>query len=173
MFPLLALTAAKVGSNLLNNAVSNSGNKKSGETSDADKKLAFAQLMAKVANNPQIKAAEFLNGQGIHNRTDAESTISQLSQKILQSSELSSITGGRPDSFDLKFLPDGNVSIKTADGREQIVQLEGSSKQSALDSFKIIENMKTAFPQNGTSQASHEAGGTLHIVPGGKSTLSA
>jgi len=114
-----------------------------------------------------------LNGQGIHNQSDAESTINQLSQKILQSPELSAITGGRPDSFDLKFLPDGNVSIKTADGREQIVQLKGASKQSALDSFKIIENMKTAFPQMGASLASHEAGGTLHVVPGGKSTLSA
>jgi len=59
MFPLLALTAAKVGSNLLSNVAANTGNIKSGEASDADKKLAFAKLMAKVANNPQIKSAEF------------------------------------------------------------------------------------------------------------------
>ena len=173
MFPLLALTAAKVGSNLLSNAAA-SASEKSQAAPDAvaAKKMAFAQMMAKVANNPQLKSADYLSGQGINRRSDAEMTINQLSQKIIQSPEVSAITSGRSDAFDLKFLPDGNVSITTNDGREQVVKLDGALKESAQQALKIIENVKIAYPQSGVSMTSHQPGGTLRIIPGGTATLS-
>ena len=172
MYPLLAIAAAKVGSNLLSNAatnITNNANAASEANANAAKKVAFAQMMAKVASSPEVKNADFLHSQGIGNRGDAEFTLNQISQKILQSPEVSAITGGRSEAFDLKFLPDGNVSVKTADGVEHIVNLEGNLKETSQNALQIMESVKVAYPK-GTCGAD-QGQGYLHIVPGGRSTL--
>ncbi|MCX6973680.1 MAG: hypothetical protein NTZ94_05145 [Verrucomicrobia bacterium] len=174
MFPLLALTAAKVGSNLLSNAATNAGdNAKAASEANANaaKKAAFAQMMAKVASSPQVKNANFLQGQGIGNRGDAEMTLNQISQKILQSPEVSAITGGRSEAFDLKFLSDGNVSVKTADGVEHVVNLEGNLKETSQKALQIMDSVKVAYPHGPGGMNQGTNAGYLHIVPGGRSTL--
>lgn len=174
MFPLLAIAAAKVGSNLLSNAANNiADNAKAASEANANaaKRAAFAQVMAKVASSPQVKNADFLQGQGIDNRSDAEMTLNEISQKILQSPEVSAITGGRSEAFDLKFLPDGNVSLKTADGVEHIVNLEGNLKENSQKALQIMESVKIAFPQGSGSMNLGPNAGYMHIVPGSRSTL--
>ena len=171
MFPLLAIAAAKVGSNLLSNAATNVTDNTKGASEANAKKAAFAQMMAKVTSSPQFKNSEFLHGQGIGNRSDAEMTLNQISQKILQSPEVSAITGGRSEAFDLKFLPDGNVSVKTADGVEHIVSLEGNLKETSQKALQIMESVKVAYPQTAGSADKGPNAGYLHIVPGGRSTL--
>ena len=172
MYPLLAIAAAKLGSNLVNNVATNiADNAKA--ASDANtttaKKAAFAEMMAKVAASPIAKNTDFLRGEGITSRADAESALHQISQKILQSPEVSAITGGGTGAIDLKFLPDGNVSVKTADGTDHIVSLEGNLKENSQKAHQIMESVKVAFSQN-TSSA-NKGPGHLHIVPGGRSTL--
>ena len=174
MFPLLAIAAAKVGSNLLSNAATNVTDNSKGASeanANAAKKAAFAQMMAKVTSSPQFKHSEFLHGQGIGNRSDAEMTLNQISQKILQSPEVSAITGGRSEAFDLKFLPDGNVSVKTADGVEHIVSLEGNLKETSQKALQIMESVKVAYPQGAGGLNQGPNAGYMHIVPGGRATL--
>ena len=174
MLPLLALAAAKVGSNLLSNAATNiTDNAKAASEANANaaKKAAFDQMMAKVASSPEFKNAEFLQGQGIRNRGDAEMTLNHFSQKILQSPEVSAVTGGRSEAFDLKFLPDGNVSVKTADGVEHVVSLEGNLKETSQKALQIMESAKVAFPKGSGTMNQGPNAGYMHIVPGGRSTL--
>jgi hypothetical protein len=172
MYPLLAIAAAKLGSNIINNVAANvaanvADNAKATSESNAAKKAAFDQMMAKVAASPKAKNTDFLRGEGIASRADAELALHQISQKILQSPEVSAISGG--GAIDLKFLPDGNVSVKTADGTERVVSLEGNLKENSQKAHQIMESVKVAFSQN-TSSA-NKGPGHLHIVPGGRSTL--
>jgi hypothetical protein len=170
MYPLLAIAAAKIGSNIINNVAANvADNAKATSESNAAKKAAFDQMMAKVAASPKAKNTDFLRGEGITSRADAESILHQISQKILQTPEVSAITGGGTGAIDLKFLPDGNVSVKTADGTERVVSLEGNLKENSQKAHQIMESVKVAFSQN-TSSA-NKGPGHLHIVPGGRSTL--
>jgi hypothetical protein len=174
MYPLLAIAAAKIGSNIINNVAANvaanvADNAKATSESNAAKKAAFDQMMAKVADSPKAKNTDFLRGEGITSRADAESILHQISQKILQTPEVSAITGGGTGAIDLKFLPDGNVSVKTADGTERVVSLEGNLKENSQKAHQIMESVKVAFSQN-TSSA-NKGPGHLHIVPGGRSTL--
>ena len=170
MYPLLAIAAAKLGSNIINNVAANvADNAKATSESNAAKKAAFDQIMAKVAASPKAKNTDFLRGEGITSHADAESTLHQISQKILQAPEVSAITGGGTGAIDLKFLSDGNVSVKTADGAEHVVSLEGNLKETSQKAHQIMESVKVAFSQN-TSSA-NKGLGHLHIVPGGRSTL--
>jgi len=77
--------------------------------------------------------------------------------------------GGGSGAIDLTFLPDGNVSVKTADGADHVVNLEGNLKETSQKAHQIMESVKVAFSQN-TSSA-NKGLGHLHIVPGGRSTL--
>ena len=168
MYPLLAIAAAKLGSNIINNVAANvADNAKATSESNAAKKAAFDQMMAKVAASPKAKNTDFLRGEGITSRVDAESALHQISQKILHSPEVSAISGG--GAIDLKFLPDGNVSVKTADGTDHIVSLEGNLKETSQKAHQIMESVKVAFSQNTSS--TNKGPGHLHIVPGGRSTL--
>ena len=170
MYPLLAVAAAKLGSNIINNVAANvADNAKATSESNAAKKAAFDQMMAKVAASPKAKNTDFLRGEGITSRADAESILHQISQKILHSPEVSAISGGGIGAIDLKFLADGNVSVKTTDGTEHVVSLEGTLKETSQKAHQIMESVKVAFSQN-TSSA-NKGPGHLHIVPGGRSTL--
>jgi hypothetical protein len=172
MYPLLAIAAAKLGSNLVNNVATNiADNAKAASDANttAVKKAAFAEMMAKVAASPKAKTTEFLRGEGIASRADAELALHQISQKILQSTEVSAITGGGSGAFDLKFLSDGNVSVKTADGVEHSVSLDGKLKETSQKAHQIMESVNVAFPQNSSGMDNDQ--GHLHIVPGGRTTL--
>ncbi len=172
MYPLLAIAAAKLGSNLVNNVATNiADNAKAASDANttAAKKAAFAEMMAKVASSPIAKNTDFLRGEGITSRADAESTLHQISQKILQSTEVSAITGGGSGAFDLKFLSDGNVSVKTADGVEHSVSLDGTLKGTSQKAHQIMESVNVAFPQNSSGMDNDQW--HLHIVPGGRTTL--
>ena len=170
MYPLLAIAAAKIGSNIINNVAANvADNAKATSESNAAKKAAFDQMMAKVAASPKAKNTDFLRGEGITSRADAESILHQISQKILQSPEVSAITGGGTGAIDLKFLPDGNVSVKTAEGTERVVSLEGNLKENSQKAHQIMESVKVAFSQNTSS--TNKGPGHLHSGPGGRSTL--
>ena len=170
MYPLLAIAAAKLGSNIINNVAANvADNAKATSESNAAKKAAFDQMMAKVAASPKAKNTDFLRGEGIASRADAELALHQISQKILQSPEVSAITGGGSGAFDLKFLSDGNVSVKTADGVEHSVSLDGKLKETSQKAHQIMESVNVAFPQNSSGMDNDQ--GHLHIVPGGRTTL--
>lgn len=171
MNPLLALTAARVGSNLLNNLSNNVGGAKNAPSPEEAKKAAFAQMIAKAANTPQARHARALDAKGIASRSDAESSIHQMAQKILQSPEVSKVLDGRLEGFELRFLPDGNVAVKNADGSEKIFTLDGQLKDTAKEAVAIMESVKIAYPQIGSHQVASEPGGSLRIVPGTPSTL--
>lgn len=171
MNPLLAITAAKLGSNILGSIAGNSPEKSAGPTPAEVKKAAFAQVLAQAANTPEFKSKQRLSAEGIGSRSDVEMTLQQMSQKILQSPEVAKALDGSSEPFDLKFLPDGNVSIKKADGSEKIFKLDGSLKETAQKAVSIIENAKIAYPSGLAN--SKEAGGCLRIVPGSKATLQA
>lgn len=169
MNPLLAITAAKVGSNLLNNLAQNvSGAKKTSPEADI-RKAEFTKMMIAAANTPKAIAHRELSANGIGGRGDAETQLQHIAQKILQSSEVGKSIDGKPEAFELKFLPGGKVAIKNADGREKVFELEGDLAQSAQKAFDIIEKVKIAYPQNGG--VSGEPGGSLRMVPGAGCSL--
>ena len=169
MNPLLAITAAKLGSNILGSIAGNSSEK--APSAAEMKKAAFAQVLAKATNTPEYKNMQRLSAEGIGSRSDVEMTLQQMSQKILQSPEIAKALEGGAESFDLKFLPDGNVALKKADGTERIFKLDGTLKETAQKAVSIIESAKIAYPSGVAS--SKEPGGSLHIVPGSKATLHA
>ena len=169
MNPLLAITAAKLGSNILGSIAGNSADK--GPSAAEMKKAAFAQVLAKATNTPEYKNTQRLSAEGIGSRSDVEMTLQQMSQKILQSPEIAKALEGGAEAFDLRFLPDGNVALKKADGSEQIFKLEGNLKETAQKAVSIIESAKIAYPSGIPS--SKEVGGSLRIVPGAKATLQA
>jgi hypothetical protein len=169
MNPLLAITAAKVGSNLLNNLAQNvSGAKKTSPEAEI-RKAEFTKMMIAAANTPKAIAHRELSANGIGGRGDAETQLQHIAQKILQSSEVGKSIDGKPEAFELKFLPGGKVAIKNADGREKVFELEGDLAQSAQKAFDIIEKVKIAYPQNGG--VSGEPGGSLRMVPGAGCSL--
>lgn len=171
MNPLLAITAARVGSNILNNLSNSVGSSKNAPSPEDAKNAAFAQMIAKAANTPQAKHSRALDAKGIANRSDAEASLNQMAQKILQSPEVSKALGGRAETFELRFLPDGNVAIKKADGSEEIFSLDGQLQDTAKEAVAIIESVKVAYPQSGSTTQSTEPGGSLRIVPGGRASL--
>ena len=169
MNPLLAITAAKLGSNILGSIAGNSAEK--APSAAEMKKAAFAQVLAKATNTPEYKNIQRLGAEGIGSRSDVEMTLQQMSQKILQSPEIARALEGSSEPFDLKFLPDGNVALKKADGSEKIFKLDGNLKETAQKAVSIIESAKIAYPSGLAS--SKEPGGSMHIVPGAKATLQA
>jgi len=171
MNPLLAITAARVGSNILNNLSNPVGSSKNTPSPEDAKKAAFAQMIAKAANTPQAKHTRALDAKGIASRSDAESSVNQMAQKILQSPEVSKALGGGAEAFELRFLPDGKVAVKSADGSEEIFSLDGQLQQTAKEAVAIIESVKIAYPQAASTTASSEPGGSLRIVPGGRASL--
>jgi len=171
MNPLLAISAAKVGSQLLNNLVGNKPAESQAAPSPADaKKAAFAQMMAKVASTPKFQHTQLLSAEGISSRTDAESKLGKMATGILNSPEISKFLGGKSEGFDLKFNPDGTVTVKKADGTERTFALEGNDREAARKAVAIIESAKVAFSENGAAP-SGEPGGSLRISPGEKATL--
>lgn len=171
MNPLLAITAARVGSNILNNLSNNVGAAKGGPSPEDAKKAAFAEMIAKAANTPQAKHTRALDAKGIASRSDAEGTLNQMAQKILQSPEVSKVLGGRSEAFELRFLPDGSVAVKKADGTEETFKLDGQLQETAKEAVAIIESVKIAYPQSGSPSNQAEPGGSLRIVPGGRASL--
>ena len=169
MNPLLALTAAKVGNNLLNNLAKNiSGNQKASPEAEI-RKAEFNKMMIAAANTPKARAHRELSADGIGGRGDAESQLQHIAQQILQSSEVGKSIDGKPEAFELKFLPGGKVAVKNADGQEKIFELKGEMAQSAQNAFDIIEKVKIAYPQNGAG--SGEPGGSLRMIPGAGCSL--
>jgi hypothetical protein len=163
MNPLLAITAAKVGNNILNNVAKNiSGGQKTSPEAEI-RKAEFNKMMIAAANTPKAIAHRELSANGIGGRGDAES------QQILQSSEVGKSIDGKSEAFELKFLPGGKVSVKNADGQVKIFELKGEMAQSAQKAFDIIEKVKIAYPQNGAG--SGEPGGSLRMIPGAGCSL--
>ncbi|MEI8292720.1 MAG: hypothetical protein WCG66_01895 [bacterium] len=170
MNPLLAITAARLGSNILGRIAGNSENDTNKATSPAEmKKAAFAQILTKATSTPEYKSLKRLSAEGIGSRSDVEMTLQQMSHKILQSPEIAKALEGSSEPYDLTFLPDGNVKLKKADGTERTFQLDGNLKETAQKAVSIIENAKIAFSEGLASTKG--IGGTLHIVPGSKTTL--
>ena len=169
MNPLLAITAAKVGSNLLNNLAQNVSGGPKISPEEEIRKAEFTKMMIAAANTPKARAHRELSADGIGGRSDAETQLQHIAQKILQSSEVGKSIDGKPDAFELKFLPGGKVAIKHADGREKIFNLQGDLAQSAEKAFDIIEKVKIAYPQSGG--ASGEPGGSLRMIPGAGCSL--
>lgn len=169
MNPLLAITAAKVGSNLLNNLAQNvSGNKKSSPEAEI-RRAEFNKMMIEAANTPKARASRELSANGIGGRGDAETQLQHIAKQILQSSEVGKGLDGKSEAFELKFLPGGKVAIKNADGRESVFELQGDLAKSAQKAFDIIERVKLAYPQQGAG--SGEPGGSLRMVPGAGCSL--
>lgn len=169
MNPLLALTAARFSSNLLNNIGGNASGAQAGPTAKEIQKAEFTRMMLAAANTPQARTTRELSANGIGSSADAETQLHHLAQKILQSSELGKELDGKPEAFELKFLQGGKVALKTANGAEKIFQLEGDLADSSKKAFDLIEQLKIAFPKS--HNASSEPGGTLRIVPGAGSSL--
>jgi hypothetical protein len=169
MNPLLAITAAKLGSQLLGNLAGNNQSQPAQAAADA-KKAAFAEMMAKVTSTPKFQHTKLLSAEGISNRADAESQLDKISNGILNSPEISKFLGSKSEGFDLRFNANGSVTIKKADGTERTFSLEGNDLESARKAVAIIESTKIAFAQNGAAPSS-EPGGSLRISPGAKGTL--
>lgn len=170
MNPLLAISAAKLGSQLLNNLAGNKPSESQAAPSPADaKKLAFAQMMAKATATPKFRHTQLLAAEGISSRSDAASQLDKMATGILNSPEISRFLGGKPESFDLRFNPDGSITLKKADGSEKTFALEGQDRETARKAVAIIESTKIAFSDQ--AAPSPEPGGTLHISPGAKATL--
>jgi hypothetical protein len=169
MNPLLALTAARVGNNVLNGMANNLAGNAQAPTAKDLQKAEFTKMMLAAANAPQARTARELGANGIGCHGDAEKQLQQIAQKILQSSELGKELDGKSEAFELKFLADGKVSLKSADGTEKVFELEGDLAHSARQAFDLIEKVKIAFPKAGV--AATEPGGTLRMVPGAGATL--
>lgn len=169
MNPLLALTAARVGSNLLNSMAGNAAGAQAAPSAKEIQKAEFTRMMLAAANTPQARASRELSANGIGSPADAESQLHHLAQKILQTSEVGKELDGKTEAFELKFLAGGKVALKTADGAEKIFLLEGDLADSSKKAFELIEQLKVAFPKS--HGASTEPGGTLRMVPGAGSSL--
>ena len=81
MNPLLALTAAKVGNNLLNNLAKNiSGGQKTSPEAEI-RKAEFNKMMIAAANTPKARAHRELSADNIGGRSDGSRNFSTSRSK--------------------------------------------------------------------------------------------
>lgn len=161
MIPLLAIAGARIGASVLQNVAENVMHKKeAAPRADAAQQTQFAEVLARVAASPQVQQARFLRSEGIQDRADAEARLGEIAQQLAQSPGVREATAGSSRAFDLRVTANGDVEVRSADGRVRTLQLSGDDKALAVKARQILEALGSA-PQAGSAH------GVLHVTPGG------
>jgi hypothetical protein len=160
MIPLLAIAGARIGANILQNVAENVVTKKTAEPASAAQQAQFSELLARAAASRPVQEARFLRSEGIQDRADAEARLNEIAQQIAQAPEIREATAGSTAAFDLRVKSDGEIEVRTADGRIRTVALSEEGKALAAKVRRILEAMGSAPQTNSTH-------GVLHITPGG------
>jgi len=174
MFPILAIAAANVGRNLIQNA-SAQINKPPAQATDP---AAFQKFLLKAASSPEVQKASFFSSERIHNTADAQQRLSDYGSRIMQDPEVQKAVAGNSGAVEMRFSPDGVVSIKTSDGRQRTVHLQGDAKAAAQKAEIVSASLKTATqpalaaPLSAPAPSGVPQASGIRIVPGsGTSTL--
>ncbi len=171
MLPILAIAAANIGRNLLQSAASGPVNRTPDPAKETDP-AAFQKLLQQVSASPEVQKASFLASEGISNTTDAQQKLGDLGARIMQDPGVQKAIAGSNSAVEMRFLADGSVSIKTSDGRQKTVEVQGDAKVAASKASRIVKIMQSADGSaGGAAGVALTPGGTskelgIRIVPG-------
>jgi hypothetical protein len=166
MLPLLAITAANVGRNLLQSAAAGPAAQAQPKASEADP-AAFQKFLQKAAATPGVQKAAVLASEGIRTTADAQTKMGDYGARIMQDPEVRKAVAGDSGEVEMRFLSGGMVSIKTSDGREKTVTLGGDAKVSAQKAERILKSLGTgASPATSVFATNLAVGPGIRLKPG-------
>ena len=172
MLPLLAIAGANIASNTLLPAASRILSPGSQQKTDGVDQATFQKLLAnKIASSPEAQKASFMSSEGIQDTTGAQQRLGDYGARILQDPQVQKAVGGGGRAVEMRFLADGSVSIKTADGMEKAVTLQGDAKVAAQKAARVLQIMQ-ASPHSGFAASTIGIAGTpqmpgIKVTPGG------
>ena len=170
MLPLLAIASANVARNLLHSA-SGQMNKAPEQNAGTDPAV-FQKLLQQVTASPEVQKAEFLASEGIIDTTDAERRLADFGARILQDPGVRSAVAGSSGPVEMRFLPDGSVAIKTSDGLQKTVKVEGDANIAAGKALLVVKYLQSGDrPGLGLISAGQDLRGTpqafgIKVIPG-------
>lgn len=144
MLPLLAIAGANLARNLIQPVATQIISPAGQPQSDAADPAAFQKVLLKACASPEVQKASFLNSEGIHDTTDAQQKLADYGARIRQDPAVQKAVAGNCDAIEMRFLPDGSVSIKTSDGRQTTVNLKGDAKEAARKAALVVGSLQTA-----------------------------
>jgi hypothetical protein len=144
MLPLLAIAGSNLAKNLLQPAAAQGGAPAGQPRTDAAAPAEFQKFLQRVSASPEVQKASFLTSEGIHNTADAGHRLADYGARILQDPAVKKAAAGNSDAIEMRFLPGGSVCIKTSDGRETTVTLNGDAKEAARKASLVVGSLQTA-----------------------------
>lgn len=160
MTPLLAITAGRVGAQVLQNVAENVLAKPA-PAAPATDGASFQDVLARVAASPSAQRVRLLAREGIASGADAEARLGEIAHALTADPQLASLLGRDGATFEMRVGRDGEIHVRTADGRSRTVRLDGENGDLALRAGRILE----ALAGEGGKPA------TLRVTPGGATRL--
>jgi hypothetical protein len=133
---------------------------------DAADPAAFQKFLQRVSASPDVKKASFLTSEGIHDPADAQQKLADYGARILQDPAVQQAVAGNSGAIEMRFLPDGSTSIKTSDGRQTTVNLDGDAKEAARKAALVVGSLQTASHPVPSAPASAAKAPGIWITPG-------
>ena len=143
MLPLLAIAGANLARNLLQPAAAPAVSPAGQPNADATDPAAFQKFLQKVSASPEVQKASFLTSEGIRNTTDAQQRLADYGARVMRDPAVQKAVAGSSDAIEMRFSPDGSVSVKTSDGRETTVNLKGDAKEAARKAALVVGSLQT------------------------------
>ena len=172
MLPLLAIAGANVASNIALPAISQVLSPKSPSQAGKVDSATFQQMLAnKIASSPDAQKSIFMKSLGISDITSARQRLGEFGTRILQDPGVQKALGGNTGPVEMRFSPDGTVAIKTANGQEKTVSLQGDAKVAGQKAAQVLQIMQSA-PHGGMTPTMSQAGMApqmpgIRVMPGG------
>jgi hypothetical protein len=144
MLPLLAIAGANLARNLIQPAVAQGASPAGQPRTDAADPAEFQRFLQRVSASPEVQKASFLTSEGIQNTADAGQKLADYASRILQDPAVKKAVAGNGDAIEMRFSPDGSVCIKTSDGRQATVTLNGDAKEAAQKASLVVGSLQAA-----------------------------
>lgn len=144
MLPLLAIAGANLARNLIQPAVAQAVSPAAQPRADAVDPAEFQRVLQRISASSEVQKASFLTSEGINNAADGHQRLADYGARILQDPAVQKVVAGNSDAIEMRFSPDGSIGIKTSDGRETTVTLNGDAKEAAKKASMIVGSLQTA-----------------------------
>ena len=171
MLPLLAIAGANIATNMIQPVAARILAPGQPKTDGVDQ-ATFQKLLAnKIASSPEAQKASFMSSEGIRDTATAQQRLGDYGTRIMQDPGVRKALAGNTGAVEMRFSPDGTVSIKTASGQQKSVALQGDAKVAAQKAARILSIMQSS-PSSGMSAPAFTSTGApqmpgIKITPGG------
>ena len=171
MLPLLAIAGAGLATNMIQPMASRILSPAPTNTNSADA-ATFQKLLAnKIASSPEAQKASFMASEGIRDTKGAQQRLGDYGARVMQDPGVQKVVAGHPGAVEMRFSSNGTVLVKTADGQQQSVNLQGDAKVAAQKAARVLSIIQ-ASPSSGLQASTSPVTGApqlpgIKITPGG------